>query len=326
MDKGHKDADKKLKKLEKSVKKQYDKAYKEISGKANDWLAQFKEADAKKYQQLVRGEIGYNDYIQWRKDTMLASPQMKKVCEDLSKTMTDYNVQTMGMVNNHALSVFVENYNYGAYEVCKGANANFAFNLVDEKTVNNLSKEQRLLLPKAKVDREKDLAWNAKKINSALGQGIIQGDSMNNIAKRLKQVAKMDESSAIRSARTMTTAAENGGRQAVYEDAEAMGIELQKTWVATLDDRTRDAHIELDGVTVPVDEKFTNSIGDIMYPADPSADGENCYNCRCTLISSVKGYKRDTSSRAMSGSLGNWTYETWKKDAMERIEEKKKRA
>ena len=37
---------------------------------------------------------------------------------------------------------------------------------------------------------------------------------------------------------------------------------------------------------------FENAIGKIMYPGDPSADGANVYNCRCTIAAKVIGFKR----------------------------------
>lgn len=324
MDRGHKDADRNLKKVEKRLKKEYQQAYKEMQVKTDKWLAKFRAEDQKLYSQLEDGLISYDDYIKWRKANMLAADQLHGISEELTQTITEHNARAAGMVNAHARSVFCSNYNYGAYEVCKGAGLNLSFDLVDEKTVGRLLGDNIKLLPHVEPDKKKDHKWNMQKIQSALTQGIVQGEDINKIAKRLQNVAKMDEGAAVRNARTMTTAAENGGRQAVYEEAEEMGIELQKTWVATLDDRTRASHVELDGETVPVDEKFSNSDGELMYPADPDGDPENVYNCRCTLISSVKGYKPDLQSRVMGKSLGNWSYETWKKDAEERTAARKK--
>lgn len=87
--------------------------------------------------------------------------------------------------------------------------------------------------------------------------------------------------SAIRNARTMTTSAENAGRLDSYRRAKDMGIEVMKTWVATLDSRTRHTHRMIDGETVDVDEPFSNGL---MFPADPDGDPEEVYNCRCTLV------------------------------------------
>ena len=57
----------------------------------------------------------------------------------------------------------------------------------------------------------------------------------------------MSLASAIRTARTATTAAQNAGRMDSYHATEGMGIKLKKEWLATLDGRTRHAHAMLDG-------------------------------------------------------------------------------
>lgn len=324
LDKGHKEADKQLRNVQKRLKKEYQKAYEDMKEKTDAWLEQFRRKEADMLSKLRAGEITHKEFIEFREHYMMTSRQMKGICTELGNTLTDYNERATAIINGHARSVFVNNYNYGAYEVCKGTGTNIAFHLVDEKTVDRLLGDNVKLLPQVDLDKVKDVRWNMQKVQSALTQGILQGDSIGNISKRLQQVTNMTDKAAVRNARTMTTSAENGGRQAVYEEAEAMGIELEKTWVATLDDRTRDSHVELDGQTIPVDQKFKNADGELMFPADPDGTPENVYNCRCTMITSIKGHKRDLSSRQMGPSLGNWSYETWKKNAMEQIEARKK--
>jgi hypothetical protein len=67
---------------------------------------------------------------------------------------------------------------------------------------------------------------------------------------------------------------------------------VTKTWNTMNDDRVREAHEELEGVTVKYDEPFTNDYGTIMYPGDPMADIENIVNCRCYLtVSSLEGFQ-----------------------------------
>ena len=47
----------------------------------------------------------------------------------------------------------------------------------------------------------------------------------------------------------------------------------------------------------------------IRYPGDPQAPGYLVYNCRCTLVSAVKGI--DQSGAARASKLGNMSYEEW---------------
>lgn len=85
------------------------------------------------------------------------------------------------------------------------------------------------------------------------------------------------------SLRTALTGAQNAGRIEAMHEQQEMGIEVKKKWIATLDDRTRDAHAQLDGQVVDVDEPFRVDGMEIMEPGDPSAPPELVYNCRCTL-------------------------------------------
>ena len=112
---------------------------------------------------------------------------------------------------------------------------------------------------------------------------------MDKIASRLSKVTDMNETAAIRNARTMVTGAENKGRQDSYARATADGIILAKEWISTNDSRTRHSHAVLDGAIVDQDKKFDNGL---MYPGDPNGRPEETWNCRCTVAAVVKGFKK----------------------------------
>jgi hypothetical protein len=101
------------------------------------------------------------------------------------------------------------------------------------------------------------------------------------------------------------TGAENKGRQDSYARAEADGIILQKEWLATNDGRTRHSHAMLDGAIVDQDKKFDNGL---MYPGDPSGRPEEVYNCRCTLVAKVNGFKKAQVQKAIE--KGEYNSET----------------
>ena len=67
----------------------------------------------------------------------------------------------------------------------------------------------------------------------------------------------------------------------------AEGVQM-KEWISTLDDRTRDAHLVMDGVVIPINDKFevpatSQSEGAWMdYAGDPTAPVGQVANCRCT--------------------------------------------
>lgn len=79
---------------------------------------------------------------------------------------------------------------------------------------------------------------------------------------------------------------EGGGGQAEGETAYD-GSPLSKTWVTMLDEKVRDTHQYLEGMTVPLDDEFYTYDGDhAQAPGGFTAAQNNC-GCRCMLDISV---------------------------------------
>ena len=56
----------------------------------------------------------------------------------------------------------------------------------------------------------------------------------------------------------------------------------KKTWTTCEDDRVRESHVDLDGITLEVGQKFPNGC---MFPRDPDCkDLSETINCRCELV------------------------------------------
>jgi hypothetical protein len=91
----------------------------------------------------------------------------------------------------------------------------------------------------------------------------------------------------------MITGAENRGRNDSYKQLEENGLVLKKVWMATPDGRTRDWHIDMDGQEVGIHENFIDGLGnELEYPGDPGGDPATIYNCRCTMVTDVLGFRR----------------------------------
>jgi len=159
---------------------------------------------------------------------------------------------------------------------------------VNSKVIANLRRARRIKLPTKSVDIAEDLKWNAKKINGVLLQSIQSGESIPKIARRLQTVTDMNKKAAIRNARTMVTSAENVGRINSMKDLNNQGVDMEKSWIATLDTRTRDSHLSMNGETVPVNKSFSNGLD---YPGDYNGDPAEVYNCRCSLGYVYNGFK-----------------------------------
>ena len=208
--------------------------------------------------------------------------------------MLNVNKTAIAYINGELPEVYALNYN--ALESAVDGVGGYSFTLVDADTVRNLAVTDTSLLPYKEIDPAKDIPWNMKKINAETLQGILQGESMDKIAKRMRNVQEMNKTQAIRSARTIVTGAENKGRQDSYARATSDGIILQKEWIATNDSRTRHSHAALDGATVDQDKKFDNGL---MFPGDPNGRPEEVWNCRCTVAAVVNGFKKAQVQKAM---------------------------
>lgn len=273
-------------------------------------LAEFRELDEKKAQAVADGKLSKKAYTGWRQELLGKEKHLRDMIDVLTEDFTNADKIAMKIVNGEAKDVYALNANYAAYDIEKKANVNLSWTLYDHSTVERLIREEPNLLPLPSVDVPVDKRWNQKHVTAAINRGILLGDPIQDIAKRLVTVASMDLNAAVRSARTATTAAECAGRIDTYKYAQSIGIELEQEWLATLDGRTRHEHRLLDGQRVAVGEAFHVGGASIRYPGDPQAPGYLIYNCRCTLISAVKGIDQSDAPRA--SKLDGMSYEDWK--------------
>ena len=291
----HTKTDQKLEEMEKRLSAIYSRAEKEIKKTADEYFSKFAKQDESKRKLLEQGKITEEEYTKWRKGKIMYGKRFTEMKEQCAKQLLNVNQTALAYVNGELPEVYAINYNALAGSV--DGVGGYSFTLVDADTVRNLAVTDTSLLPYKELDPAKDIPWNMKKINAETLQGILQGESMDKIAKRLRNVQKMNRTQAIRSARTIVTGAENKGRQDSYARAEADGIILQKEWLSTNDGRTRHSHAMLDGAIVDQDKKFENGL---MYPGDPSGRPEEVYNCRCTLVAKVNGFKKVQVQKAMA--------------------------
>lgn len=314
-DPAHKETDKILHDMEKRLDEVYKQAYREARQTADDFMKSFREMDKKKREQVKNGELDKDDYARWRRTQVFQGNRYHQMADTLAADMTHTNQIAASVINGYLPEVYAVNHNYGTYEIEKGSRINTQYTMYDRQTVERLMRDNPDLLPrKAAVNVPKDQLWNKKHINSAITQGILQGEAIDKIAQRLAAtVTDMSHTSAIRNARTMTTSAQNGGRIDSYKRAESMGIKLMQVWLSTLDNRTRHEHILLDGQKRKVGEPFEVNGEKIYFPGDPSAEPYLTYNCRCTLIGEVKGVDYNLSDKSQrDNKLGDMTYEEWK--------------
>lgn len=321
-DEGHKLTDKELAKLERRIAKLYKEAADELTDTVKSYFEQFAKRDAAMKEKLDAGEITEQQYKQWRLAQIGRGKRFEALRDKVAERYTDANATAVAYVNDATPGIYSLNRNYAAYKI-EQVSDKADFTQWDEQTVKRLIDEQPDLMPyyqpKRALQRGIDLKYGKQQITASVTSSILQGKSIPKIANDLQQrMRDMSRASAIRTARTAVTAAQNAGRLDTYRAAQDMGIKLKKRWLATLDNRTRHAHAMLDGQTVDVDKPFKVDGYELMYPGDTSAPGYLVYNCRCTQIAEVDG--EDTSSggrRARNPKtgesvlVGDMTYAEW---------------
>lgn len=306
-DHGQEAADKAHASLARRLRKVYGDASKDIDHKLADFAAKHKKKDADMRDKVANGEIAQSDYESWLRGQVFTKNIWKAKKELIAATMFDADLIAQRLINGERLNVFAENYNWIAYDLETDAGIDLGFTIYDQPTVAHMLVENPNLLPKRNPAKGKSTTWYKNRVNSAITKGIIAGKSIQDIAKEIaKETADTGYKASLRNARTAMTSAQNAGRIEAMHQAQSMGINLKKRWMATLDARTRDAHGKLDGQVVEVDKPFKSDLGPIMYPGDPTADPGNVYNCFvgetnvATDADIIRSYKHDYSGELIT--------------------------
>lgn len=147
----------------------------------------------------------------------------------------------------------------------------FRFDLADPEVA------QAIRLDSEMLEEFTDTAW--RRIRTAVAAGVEKGEGIDALIRRVTGVAStVGARQAETVARTMVTRAAN---RAAVAAARQTGVVEQKRWVATLDHRTRPAHREADGQTVPLDDLF--DVGGELIPSPGTGSAVNAVRCRCAV-------------------------------------------
>lgn len=321
-DYAHRLTDKELAELERRISAIYREARDSLDETVRAYFESFRKRDEEMKKLIGTIQNGREwteqDYINWRLAQIGRGERFKALRDKVAERMTKANETATAYVNDATPGIYSLNRNYAAYTI-EQATGDVGFDLWDEQAVKRLIVEQPDLMPyyppKRSLRRGIDLAWGKKQITASVTSSILQGKSIKSMADDLQtRIPEMNRASAIRTARTAVTGAQNAGRMDSYAAAEKMGIKLKKCWLATLDGRTRHEHAVLDGQSVDADKPFEVDGYKIMFPGDPTAAGHLVYNCRCTLVAAVDGVDTsDALRRDEYGLLPNITFAKWEK-------------
>ena len=282
-----------LKKLERKVASEYKKAWLEVEKKIKDYYKSFERLEAVKRKRFENGYITEEEFNEWRRNKMAIGKRWETIRDDIVNRMIEADVVASAYINDTTPNIYSLNANYTAFRVESYA-TDISFTLLNERAISNLIQgSNQTTFRVVNPNRVKSYAWNVEKIQSALVTGLLLGESVKDIAKRFYKIMGSNWKAAVRNARTACTSAACAGRVHTIEKAQEMGIEIEKEWMATADERTRNSHLLMSGIHVKVDKPFPNGL---MYPADPNGEPAEVYNCRCTLVDYLPNITRKTNT------------------------------
>ena len=322
MDIGHELTDELLEGLEDRIAREYAIASRDMQKKLAGYMAQFAAEDAKQKALLEAGKITEKDYANWRYRHYMMGKRWEEMKDVLAEDLEHAKEIALRIAQGEMPDVFALNANFATWQIEHDAGINTGFTLYNHDTAEYLLSQQRQLMPgpstrKARqIAADKAMQWDRSRIQSAVLQGVMQGESPYKVAERLRGVATMDYNASVRYARTMTTDAQNAGRYQAYRRADDLGVDLVIEWQATLDGRTRHEHRMMHGQRRKVDEPFVVDGVSILYPGQSSGPGSSdipqsmIWNCRCTLLAWVKGFEGNTVTR--SPDMGDMSFEEWR--------------
>lgn len=320
-DKGHMETEALLRALEKRIAAEYRKANREITRKVNAYMSEFKRKDKEWREKLENGDITEAEYKAWQTGQIMIGKRWEEMRHTLAQDYANTNDLAKQMAFDSMPDVYALNHNYATYEAEKGGKVDTSYTLYDRPTVERLIRDDPKLLPDPrpgsplaqKLAKHKELRWEEQHVQSVVLQSILQGESLEQTAKRFSQLTEMNYRQSVRYARTATTGAQNAGRVDGYKRAEKLGVNMKQVWLATLDGRTRHEHRVLDGQEVDVGEPFIMDGFKLKYPGDPAAPAHLLFNCRCTVIAKVNGVDFNVSDKTQrDDKIGDMTYEEWK--------------
>lgn len=151
-----------------------------------------------------------------------------------------------------------------------------------------------------------------EKLRGHIAQGVLAGNSYNQIANAINKDVGLSMRQARMVARTETGRAQSVSSEDAAQTAKDNGARLVGYWDSTLDTRTRPSHRRLDGKQEDGAGNF--KIGASYGPAPRLLIGVDSasqnINCRCKKLYSVNGQMPEVR-RTKDGLIKYQTYEKW---------------
>lgn len=160
-------------------------------------------------------------------------------------------------------------------EIMKSIDEDVAFNTLSSKATTWISAWSKDLAEMMKLTTHSE-------IEKVISTVIETGESIDKAIKRLRELPEFDRARARTTAITEVLRANSVAAHEAYVQSPAV---IQKAWKhsGSKKNKPRQAHVNLSGTTVGIDEKFKVNGYDALYPRDKDLPAEEVINCHCVL-------------------------------------------
>lgn len=254
-------------------------------------------------------------------NNLIGQDKFKAVEQKILDAIHEADTEALRKIEQNKYKTYAENYNRIGRGLKKDLN-DYNFKPIDEDDAQYAS------LTNKKIDKRKLDRWNRERNRNAWRTGALMMVGVDVITELT--VTKLIDGNHRMSDRQVDSVIIDAGTLGELdsmERADDEGFTVMKYWIATLDNRTRDSHVELDGVRIPLDAEFKEGLS---RPLDPNGDPAEICNCRCDLGYDTGGRRNRTRAArqgVVSGSyknpesfnnthtvtVPNMTYKEWQK-------------
>jgi hypothetical protein len=302
-DKAHRLTDEKLEEMEKRLSAIYSRAEKTVQKKMADYAKSIDEKSAELLQSYKDAETeeekrkAKKAYIRFYRK-VVKSKEFVSLSANVADDLYKANAEASAYINSQTPSIYALNYNYINAEMAKDIDGFTPQEITDTEAEKYSGYTQQT------VDKKKDTAWNKDNLKkSVIAGSLLLLDAYAIMKRSANSAVEKNRNSASMHNSGMGTDAENKARLDGMYWAEYLGNRMHKAWIATLDNRTRDAHAHRDGKEIALDDEFAPGLS---RPRDPNGALAEICNCRCSLkyvrVGGEPGRMRSARQGTVTGS------------------------
>lgn len=299
--------DDKLKTINRRIGQKVNKGEREVARRYAKALTEIRAMMAEQYEKYeINGELSYRE--------MLKHDRLKKFMREVNFLLRTNYGDIYKIINELLGDSYVEGYYMTAWAVETSSKTKIGYSTVRPETlaamldnpIAGLTLTERLELYRTQI------IYN---IQQQVTQGLQKNEPYSKMAKRLKKSLEGDAVKAMRIVRTEGHRVQESAKHDAVEHANNSGVVMVKTWNTMEDSRVRREkadHKRLNNKTIPIDEEFSDGLGEGKTPGQLGEAGSDI-NCRCFLTYSIEKIEKRKYNE-----IEEYTFERWKSERLKK--------